>query len=84
MFVAWCEALVEPRVSIPASDATMALYLQAVRNGAKMFASLKAASTAIAFDQKINLFNHEPTQSPAACLVRSATTRRFGLNAKNR
>jgi len=27
MFVAWCEELVEPRASLPASDATVALYL---------------------------------------------------------
>jgi integrase len=45
---------------------------------------VKAASAAIAFYQKINLFSHEPTQSPAVCLVREAATRRFGLNAKNR
>jgi hypothetical protein len=53
-------------------------------NGAKMFAPVKAASTAIVFYQKINLFDHEPTQSPAASLVRSTAARRFGLNAKNR
>ncbi len=45
---------------------------------------MKAASAAIAFYQKINLFDHEPTQSPAACLVRGAVTRKFGLNTKNR
>ncbi len=67
MYVAWCEAaLAEPRVSLPESDATVALYLQAVMNGAKTFAPVKAASAAIAFYQKINFFNHEPTKSPAA------------------
>jgi hypothetical protein len=45
---------------------------------------MKAVSTAIAFFQKINLFNHEPRQSPAVCIVRSVATRRFGLNNKNR
>jgi integrase len=45
---------------------------------------VKAASAAIAFYQKINLFSHEPTQSPAVCLVREAAIRRFGLNPKNR
>ncbi len=84
MCVTWCEALAEPRASLPASDATAALYMQSVTNNAKTFAPVKAASAAIAFFQKTNLFDHEPTESPAACLVRSAAMRKFGLNAKNR
>ncbi len=43
---------------LPASDATVALYLQSVANAAKTFAPVKAASSAIAFYQKINLFTH--------------------------
>jgi hypothetical protein len=82
MIVNWCVALAEPRVSLPASDGTVALYMQSVMNGAKTFALVKAASAAIAFYQKINLFNHEPTQSPAVCLVRGAAMRKFGLNPK--
>ncbi len=69
---------------MPASDGTVALYMQSVMNGAKTFALVKAASTAIAFYQKINLFDHEPTQSPAICLVRGAAMRKFGLNPQNR
>ena len=84
MFVSWCDSLAEPRASLPASEGTVALYLQAVMNGAKTFAPVKAASAAIAFYQKINLFSHEPTQSPAVCVVRSAAMRRFGLNTSNR
>ncbi len=84
MFATWCETLTESMASLPASDATVALYLQSVMNGAKTFAPLEAASAAIAFYQKITLCNHEQTQSPAACLLRSAATRRFGLNAKKR
>ncbi len=61
----------------------MDMYLQSVVNGAKTFAPVKAASAAIAFYHKINLFSHEPTQSPAVCLMREAAIRRFGLNAKN-
>jgi hypothetical protein len=53
-------------------------------NGAKMFAPVKAASAAIAFYQKINLFDHEPTQSPAVCLVRGAAMRKCGLNPQKR
>ena len=74
----------EPRVPLPASDASVAMYLQSVANSAKTFAPVKAASAAIAFFQKVNLFDHEPTQCPAACLVRNAAMRRFGLNPKNR
>jgi len=53
-------------------------------NTAKTFTPVKAASAAIAFYHKINLFDYEPTQSPEICLVRSAAARRFGLNAKSR
>jgi hypothetical protein len=82
MFFAWCETLAEPRVSLPASDATVALYLQSVMNGVKTFAPVKATPTAIDFYQKISLFNHESTQSQVACQGRSAATQRFGWNAK--
>jgi hypothetical protein len=84
MFVTWREALAEPRASLPASDATVTLYMQSVMNSAKTFVPVKAASAAIAFIKKTNLFDHEPTQSPATCLVRSVAMRKFGLNAKNR
>jgi len=49
MFVTWCEAPAEPRASLLASDATVALYMKSVMNGAKTFAPVKAASAAIAF-----------------------------------
>jgi hypothetical protein len=55
-----------------------------VVNGAKSFAPVKAASAAIAFYQKISLYSHEPTQTPAVCIVRSAAMRWFGLNTRNR
>ena len=45
MFVAWYDALAEPRANLPASDGTVALFLQSVMNNAPM----KAASAAIAF-----------------------------------
>ena len=45
---------------------------------------MKGVSVAIAFYQKINLFDNEPTQSPAVCVVRSAAMQNFGLNTKNR
>ncbi len=49
MCVAWCGALVEPRVPLPASDASVAMCLLSVVNDAKSFAPVKAASAAIAF-----------------------------------
>ena len=71
-------------MALLAADATVALYLQSVVNLTKTFTPVKAASTAIAFDKKINLFNHDPTRSPVVCIVRGVATRRFGLNNKNR
>jgi hypothetical protein len=77
--------LAQPRVPLPASDVSaMAMYLQSDANIAKTFAPVKSASAAIAFFQKINLLSHDPTLSPAVCIVRSAAMRRFGLNPKNR
>ena len=61
MFVRWCDALTVPRVPLPTTDGIVAMYLQSVANGAKMFAPVKAASAAIAFHQKILIFSHEPT-----------------------
>ncbi len=84
MFVMWCGSPLEPMVPLPASDALVALYLQSVVNDAKSFAPVKTPSAVIAFFQKVNLFNHEPTRSPSACLVRPAAMRKFGLNPKNR
>ena len=76
--------MLEPRIPLPASDAPVAMYLQSAVNDAKSFAPVKAASAAIAFFQKVNLFEHEPTQCPAACLVRNAAMRKFGLSPKIR
>jgi hypothetical protein len=61
MFVTWCDELAEPRVSLPASDGTVTIYMQTAMNDAKKFAPVKAASATIAFCLKINLFDHEPT-----------------------
>jgi hypothetical protein len=79
MYVTWCGSLLEPRIPLPASGASVAMYLQSVVNDAKSFAPVKAALPAIAFFQKVNFFDHEPTQCPAACLVCNAAMKRFGL-----
>ncbi len=49
MFVEWCASLAVPRAPLPASDASVALYLQSVVNRARTVAPVKAASAAIAF-----------------------------------
>jgi hypothetical protein len=49
-------------------------------NGEKMFAPVEAAFAAIAFYKKINLFSHEPMQSPSVCVAQSEAMRLFGLN----
>ena len=43
MFVRWCDALAVPRVPLPATDGTVAMYLQSVANSARTFAPVKAA-----------------------------------------
>ncbi len=70
-----------PRAPLPASDATVSLYLQSVVNQAK---TVKAASATIAFYQRVNLFDYGLTQCPVVCLVHSAAMLRFGLTPKNR
>ena len=59
MIVARSDALTEPRASQPASDGTVAIYLQSVMSGAKTCAPVKAAPAVITFYQKINLFSHK-------------------------
>jgi hypothetical protein len=60
-FVKWCGERLSERCSLPASGFTVALFLQSVADGAKTFAPVKIHSAAIAFFQKVNLFNHLPT-----------------------
>ncbi len=60
MFVYWCASLAVPRAPLPASDATVALYLQSVVNRTKPFAPVKAVSATIAFYQRVNLFDQGP------------------------
>ena len=66
----WCQSLRRPRRFLPAEDTTVALYMQHVADTAKSYATVKSASAAIAFFQKINLFNHLPTHAPEVCMVR--------------
>ena len=83
-FEDWCSALARPRCPLPADDFTVALYLQSLVERSKTFAPVKSASATIASFQKVNLFNHLPTQSPAVGMVRQAAARKFGLTPKGR
>jgi hypothetical protein len=83
-FVTWCSSLAAPRRPLPAEEITAALYLQSVVERSDTFAPVKSASAAIAFFQKVNLYNHLPTLSPAVGMVRQAATRKFGLTPKGR
>ena len=51
-FMKWCGERLSKRCPFPASDFTVALYLQSVADGAKTFAPMKSHSAAIAFFQK--------------------------------
>jgi len=49
-----------PHCPLPVEEMTVALYLQSVVERANTFATVKSASTAIAYFQKINLQHHLP------------------------
>ncbi len=50
-FVKWCGERLSERCPLPASNFTVALFLQSVADGAKTFAPVKSHSAAIAFFQ---------------------------------
>jgi hypothetical protein len=81
-FVLWCHNLLRPRMPLPADDITVALYLQSLMNSANSFSPNKSASISIAFFTKINLFTNHTTMAPKVCMVRTTTTRKFGLSPK--
>ena len=78
-FVKWCGDREAPRCPLPASETTVALFLQQVADEAQSFSVIKLASAAIAYYQKINLFDHNPTIGPLASFVRKSAMRRLGL-----
>jgi hypothetical protein len=83
-FVNWCQSLQVPRSFLPVSEETVALYLANLAEKATSFSVIKSASAAIAYHQKINLFEHNPTISPLATFVRAAFARRLGTTPKKR
>ncbi len=81
-FEEWCSSLARPRFPLPPDDFTVALYLQLVVERLKFFTPVKSACVSIAFFQKVNLYNHLPTQLPAVGMVQQAASRKFGLTPK--
>jgi hypothetical protein len=63
---------------------TVALYLRSVVERSRSYAPVKSPSDAIAFYQKVNMFGHLPTRSPAVNMVRQAVAKHFGLGTRNR
>ena len=64
-FEDWRVSLVVPRCPLPTSEMTVALYLRSVVERSRSYAPVKSPSDAIAFYQKVNMFGHLPTRSPA-------------------
>ena len=83
-FVDLCASLLAPRCPLPPSEMMVALYLRSVVERSKSHAPVKSHSEAIAFYQKVNLFGHLPTRSPAVNMVRQAAAMHFGLGIRNR
>ena len=83
-FVEWFGSLARPRSVLPADDLTVAIYFQVMMDKAKKIASIKSASEAIAFYQKMNLYIHNPTMAPEASMVQRAAARKFGLTPLGR
>lgn len=81
MFVEWCRARSPPLTPLPASELTVALFLQQRLEDSRTYAPVKAASAAIAMMHKVNAFDHRPTATLLPSLVRRAARRKFGIAA---
>jgi hypothetical protein len=81
-FVLWCSTSLRPRTSLPGDYITVALYIQSLMNSSKSFSTIKSASTSIVFFHKIILFTNHPAMALEVCMVRTTSTRKFGLSPK--
>ena len=81
MFVGWCAARRPLLSPMPASELTVALYLQQRMNEGTSIAAVKSASAAISMMHKANLHAEEPTKGLLPGLVRRANRRKFGTAA---
>jgi integrase len=66
---------------MPASELTVALFLQHRMNEAKTYGPVKSSNAAIAMMHKANLHTAEPTRGQLPSLVRRAARRKFGTAA---
>ena len=66
---------------MPASELTVALYLQQRMNEGNSIAAVKSSSAAISMMHKANLHAEEPTKGLLPGLVRRANRRKFGTAA---
>ena len=82
-FTRWCAARRPPLSALPASELTIALYLESRTESAKSFAVIKTASAAIAQMHSINLHPAEPTKGALASMIRKAAARDLGLAPHN-
>ncbi len=71
------------RRPLPADDIAIALCIQSLMDKANSFSSIKSASFAIPFFDKINLYNSLLTFASEVCMVRTDAARKFGLSAKS-
>jgi integrase len=81
MFVIWCAARLPQLSPMPASELTVALYLQQRMNEGNSIAAVKSSSAAISMMHKANLHAEEPTKGLLPGLVRRANRRKFGTAA---
>ena len=81
-FVIWCCSLLRHRRSLPADDITVALHVQSLMDSANSFSIIKSASASFTFIHKVNLFTNHPTGAPEVYMVKTASSRNFGLSSK--
>jgi hypothetical protein len=86
LFVWWCAQRKPPRVALPASEGTTAIYLQFVARGATSYSIVKTASAAIYTAHVCAMVPETeiPTKSQAAKQIRAAARNRLGDFAPNR
>jgi hypothetical protein len=82
LFVAWCDALEMPRVTLLVADTMVALYLQLVVNRAETFAPVKVTAAAIVFYKK-NISSTTSQRSPRRSAL-CGVLRRGGLASTTR
>lgn len=76
-FMEWCAARSPPRSALPASEITVALYLQSVLQTSNTFSVIKGTSAAISTLHEVNGYE-SPTEGKLCGQIRSAGERILG------